>query len=352
MLIASLSQKRPTCSTCPRARRPVRRPDRLLGVARLQHGLTLIELLVVIAIIGVLVALLLPAVQSARETARRTHCINTLKQLAIAAMLHEQTHEAFPTAGWGWTLPRNVRRDASSAYLAPEILGDQSWGWRYQLLPFIEYEALWRLENDFEIRASKPPLISCPSRRPPTFYGGEEGGISATVLGDYVGNGGDTDENGLRTLGLTPDPSCRCRFQTGTIIWYEPNQRTTPFNPLRNPLVRTSIITDGTSHTMLFGEKYVNGLWTGGGSWGDNAGWYVGRSWDSQRFAVRPPQPDVYLTNFLPRQVKGQRKYDFFGSAHPIAFNCSKVDGSVTSVAYDVDLVALQRLCNREDGLQ
>ena len=313
-------------------------------------AMTLVELLVVIAIIGILLGLLLPAVQAAREAARRAHCHNTLKQLAIAAMLHEETHTAFPTAGWSWTLPREVRRNADGEYIAPEILGEQSWGWRYQMLPFIEDQDLWALENDFEIRAAKPPLISCPSRRPTTFYGGEEGGISSTVLGDYVGNGGDTGENGLRTLGLTPEPLCRCRFQTGTIIWYQPNVVKATINPLRNPLIRTSLITDGTSHTMLFGEKYVNGHWTQGGSWGDNAGWYVGRSWDTQRFATSLPRHDSYLTDLLPRQVQGNRRYDFFGSAHPTAFNCSMADGSVTSISYDVDGIAFARICNRRDG--
>lgn len=319
-------------------------------IVSLRRAFTLVELLVVISVIGILIALLLPAVQSAREASRRTHCTNTLKQLALGAVLHEQTHEAFPTAGWGWTMPRNIRTDPIGAFVAPEILGDQSWGWRYQLLPFIEARDLWAEENDFDIRASKPMLVNCPSRRPPTFYGGQQGGISSTVLGDYVGNGGDTNESGLRTLGLTPDPSCRCRFQTGTILWYEPRQRTTPFNPLRNPLVTTSLITDGTSHTMLFGEKYVNGHWTQGGSWGDNAGWYVGRSWDTQRFAMRAPQPDSYLTQFKPRQVMGHRQYDFFGSAHPVGFNCCMVDGSVTSISFDIDVNALRRICNRKDS--
>ena len=101
---------------------------------------------------------------------------------------------------------------------------------------------------------------------------------------------------------------------------------------------------------MLFGEKYVNGLWTQGGSWGDNAGWYVGTSWDSQRFAANLPQPDSYRTHLLPRQVKGNFTYDFFGSAHPAGFNCSMVDGSVTSVNYDIEPRALQRMCNRADG--
>lgn len=317
------------------------------------HGFTLVELLVVIAIIGILVALLLPAAQAARESARRTHCTNTLKQLALAAMLHESTYKALPTAGWGWTLPRNVRRDDSGKFLGPEILGDQSWGWRYQILPFIEHEQLWALDNDFEIRAAMPPLISCPSRRPPTYYSGEHGGIpgiNSTVLGDYVGNGGDTNEGGDPRLGLTPDPSCRCRMHTGTIIWYEPSRKDARTQPLLNPIVRLSLITDGTSHTMLFGEKYVNALWTEGGSWGDNAGWYVGKSWDSQRFAASLPKPDSYRTHLLPSQVKGDFRYDFFGSAHTVGFNACMVDGSVTTVNYDVDPRAYQRMCNRSDG--
>src|SRR5262249_15837304 len=136
-----------------------------------RRAFTLVELLVVIAIIGILVALLLPAVQAAREAARRAECLNHLKQIGIGFLNHEGSKKILPGAGW-----------------SPWYVGDPLWGsgrkqpggWMYQILPYIEEQALYDMTGDGQKTVMTPQqkaasvlmqqtpvsAFNCPSRRP------------------------------------------------------------------------------------------------------------------------------------------------------------------------------------------
>src|SRR5262245_31513211 len=127
-------------------------------------GFTLVELLVVIAIIAVLISLLLPAVQKVREAAGRAYCKNNLKQIGTAFHLFHDTYHVFPTAGDGVDPPRvMIGPDPGQA-------ADQTWGWAYQVLPFIEQDNLWRQPDDAAVKAVPVKLYFCPGRRGPTVF--------------------------------------------------------------------------------------------------------------------------------------------------------------------------------------
>lgn len=102
-----------------------------------RRGFTLVELLVVIAIIGILVALLLPAVQSARESANRTECSNNMKQIGLGFQGHLDIHKFFPTGGNHWRYPPEFTNGT------PDIAPQQRCGWGYQILPYVEQQVVW-----------------------------------------------------------------------------------------------------------------------------------------------------------------------------------------------------------------
>jgi prepilin-type N-terminal cleavage/methylation domain-containing protein len=136
-----------------------------------RRGFTLVELLVVIAIIGVLVALLLPAVQAARESARRIQCSNHLKQIGLAFHNHHDSLGHLPTGGWGW----NYVGDPDGGFSE-----NQPGGWTYNILPYIEQQALREigigqmgpLKQAELARLVGTPIkfYHCPSRRPARLY--------------------------------------------------------------------------------------------------------------------------------------------------------------------------------------
>ncbi|WP_425395371.1 DUF1559 domain-containing protein [Aeoliella sp.] len=314
-----------------------------------QRGFTLVELLVVIAIIGILVALLLPAVQAAREAARRTQCKNHLKQIALGWQLHHDTHNAFPAGGWGWRWVGD-----------PDLGYDegQPGSWVYNILDFVEQGALRELGSDSpgaafasmrQLQATAVreqtdlSFMNCPSRRTGLFAQSRTKALQngtpkeQVARTDYAANIGRYDE--LLTSMLARFP--RTVPEVDGYSWQDVrylNGIVTQRTPI--PLRR---VTDGTSQTFLVGEKYLNpDSYQDGSDKSDNESMYTGFNNDSIRRVAydAPPLPDT----------SGLGEYEGFGSAHPGVLLMSYCDGSVHVVNYDIDIDSYVAQGTRDSG--
>lgn len=277
-------------------------------------GFTLVELLVVIAIIGILVALLLPAVQAAREASRRVQCQNHLKQLGVACQAHHDVYQMLPRAG-------SDGPDITCC-AANERSG---WTWLFYITPYLEQNAVFEELDDNVVALSVIKTYFCPSRRPPALYGG-------SGRCDYAGNGGSTTGNlgkdgaFLRQWSSLPKP-------LGT----KPDQQRT-----------LADFTDGTSLTLLASEKQLHRtVW--GTAGGDNERWN-NSGWsgdvDMVRFGSELPRPDREHPDSSQPTFWSNR----FGSSHPTGLNTVRVDGSVAFVSFDVTATTWLRFCTIADG--
>jgi prepilin-type N-terminal cleavage/methylation domain-containing protein len=348
------------------------------------RGFTLVELLVVIAIIGVLVALLLPAIQAARESARRSQCLNNLRQLGIACQLFENSKKVFPTAGGA--VEQFTSQTGANTEKAKPLFGYENAGWMYQVLPYIEQQNLYDRRRGDGTEANggflrtglvevKVPTFQCPSRSDRICIAS---GIYAFALGDYAGvlaSHFSPDWPGFAWQRTVPPASNAAGTEeqltwTGILIkGGQVNINQSPPQVWKFAKVGAKSIEDGTSNTILLAEKAAQSkYWTapnpaagiqGGNPYWELYGYYVGADWPHMRqFAGRPVGSTSNMPEYPIRGDDAPRPGDSatkvpdeqgFGSAHPGIICAVFGDASTRTISQDADLLMLDSMGKRAD---
>ena len=222
-------------------------------------GFTLVELLIVIAIVGMLVALLLPAIQAAREAARRTHCQNNLRQMGLAVMNHHDALRVLPTSGNNaLDNSKSITRSNGQPTSAKGTPFQQA-GTLFQILPYLEQATEHAADND-TIRGLAVPAYFCPTRRGPTTRPGTDG--KPLGLNDYAmpmwkdstaGAGLGGNSGGCWNFWRDPGgDNVNHPFYRNT-AFFRGGKANVAFAPSK-----LAQLTDGTSNVVLFAEKFVD----------------------------------------------------------------------------------------------
>ncbi len=292
----------------------------------IRSGFTLVELLVVIAIIGVLIALLLPAVQAAREAARRSSCINNLRQQGLAIQNYHGQQRHFPDGG-----------------RLHDIQTQTGVSWRVLILPQLEQAALYATidptpnggaGNFIEPQGQMPVLFRCPSTEPAVI------GVSTLQTSNYWGVAGVPREGEGRDL---ENIVCGDLHENG--VFY-PGSKT-----------RIAEITDGTSNTLAIGERtYSFRAWMTGSTWfGDPKVRICSEAANQIRYPINASHERWgYFKGHNPLPLGGMRTMLlndlFFGSFHPGGAHFALADGSVQFLPEEIDFTVFEELATIAGG--
>ena len=308
------------------------------------RAFTLVELLVVIAIIGILIAMLLPAVQAAREAARRMSCSNKLRQISVAAQIYHDTHGQLPYGHVG-----NPNRSSS------QVDTDRRWPWITRLFPNLELLALYERINwdtnpsylfaatDSELMTSPYPSLQCPSDSTALVPWNENDvlGRGDTVTGSrvsYAGNFGHSDPNVANSAGMESPGHIDGVFA-------------------RNFGASYDRIGDGTSNTLLASELIPGHTICTRGIWWVEEGVFFLQEYtpnDSTPDIMRSgrcgdPPANAPCANGLPTSMY-YRNVQIARSNHPGGVNITMCDGSVNFASDDIDLTVWRAMGTPNGG--
>jgi prepilin-type N-terminal cleavage/methylation domain-containing protein len=321
-----------------------------------RRGFTLVELLVVIAIIGVLVALLLPAVQAAREAARRSSCSNKIRQLAIALHNHHDTHSKLPPGAQGAVLPQPNLTGTTATFPGTS--------WIVFSLPFFEQQPLYDLyrfdlaynsvENGTTVGPKVVPTLYCPSGPDPKRYLDPNTNVNTNPSTHYygvMGPGGPTDNFTIVVNGATY--TYRYGGSGGNGAWsfhgMLSHYQDTAGSISTQRIIRFADVLDGTTNTFMLGEISVHLPTTIPGTTTAQPNQY--RTWIRGNNGGSGTTKNVrYPINSTFYNGSNNFNEISFGSQHPGGAQFAMGDASVRFIPQTIDLTVYQASASMNGG--